>query len=265
MPVTLAWATDVHLNFVDEAEVKALARRIAEAHPSVLVLTGDIAEAPTLERSLTRLTAGLEVPVGFVLGNHDFYRGAIAAVRQRAATLPTRIPGLTYLSEAPPMTLGPGVALVGVDGWGDARLGACETTGLFLNDFRLIEDLSRLDRRGLLAALRTLGDREAARLAPRLDAAVIGHRRVVVATHVPPFEAACWHEGAISDPDWLPYFTCKAVGDALLRAAETYPHTDFLVLCGHTHSEGEARIRPNLTVLTGAARYGAPTFRLVEV
>jgi hypothetical protein len=30
------------------------------------------------------------------------------------------------------------------------------------------------------------------------------------------------------------------------------------VLCGHTHSAGEARVLPNLRVLTGGAEYDRP-------
>lgn len=36
--------------------------------------------------------------------------------------------------------------------------------------------------------------------------------------HVPPFREASWHQGRISDDDWLPHFTCKAVGDVLREA-----------------------------------------------
>jgi hypothetical protein len=38
------------------------------------------------------------------------------------------------------------------------------------------------------------------------------------------------------------------------------------VLCGHTHSSGEAQILPNLRVLTGGAVYGKPALqRVLEV
>jgi Icc protein len=33
------------------------------------------------------------------------------------------------------------------------------------------------------------------------------------------------------------------------------------VLCGHTHGEGDINILPNLRVVTGGARYGAPIFQ----
>jgi hypothetical protein len=36
-------------------------------------------------------------------------------------------------------------------------------------------------------------------------------------------------------------------------------------LCGHTHSGGDATILSNLRVLTGAADYGAPVVRVLDV
>ncbi|MFM7113065.1 MAG: Eco57I restriction-modification methylase domain-containing protein, partial [Planctomycetota bacterium] len=36
-----------------------------------------------------------------------------------------------------------------------------------------------------------------------------------VATHVPPFREACWHEGELSDDQWAPHFTSVVMGDAL--------------------------------------------------
>jgi hypothetical protein len=79
-----------------------------------------------------------------------------------------------------------------------------------------------------------------------------------VATHVPPFKEACWHEGRISNDDWLPRFTCKAVGDLLREAALQRPDRRIDVLCGHTHGAGVAEILPNLIVRTGGAEYGRP-------
>jgi len=77
-------------------------------------------------------------------------------------------------------------------------------------------------------------------------------------THVPPFKASCWHEGQISDDEFLPHFACRAVGDVLVEAMQKHPKCDLTVLCGHTHSPGEATILPNLLVKTGGAEYGSP-------
>jgi hypothetical protein len=88
---------------------------------------------------------------------------------------------------------------------------------------------------------------------------------VLFLTHVPPFRDACWHEGKISDDEWLPYFTCKAAGDALVEVMRARPDRTMTVLCGHTHSPGNAQILPNLKVRTGGATYGSPRVESVEV
>ncbi len=52
--------------------------------------------------------------------------------------------------------------------------------------------------------------------------------------------------------------SCLAVGEVLRSVMAAHPHRELLVLCGHTHGEGEVQILPNLFVRTGGARYGAP-------
>ncbi len=56
---------------------------------------------------------------------------------------------------------------------------------------------------------------------------------------MPPFKEACLHKGEISGDDWLPYFSSKVIGDVLTEVAQENPSVEFLVLCGHTHSEAE--------------------------
>src|SRR5690606_21324116 len=120
-----------------------------------------------------------------------------------------------------------GVVLLGVDGWYDARYGDRNTT-LQLTDFSRITDLFEAQDRSradLLAACARRADAEAARLAGLLrgvlssDSGPSEVREVIVATHVPPFQAAAWHAGRSSDDHWAPFFSSKAVGDVLDAAA----------------------------------------------
>ena len=86
---------------------------------------------------------------------------------------------------------------------------------------------------------------------------------MILATHVPPFRESCWHNGTIASDDYLPFFTCAAVGEALVEIMSDYPRCDLTVICGHTHSDGEAQILRNLRVLTGGAEYTEPTIQHV--
>ena len=44
-------------------------------------------EADSVAQLLTEMATAFEVPLYFVLGNHDFYRGSIAGVRDSVAKL----------------------------------------------------------------------------------------------------------------------------------------------------------------------------------
>jgi len=248
----IAWGTDVHLDFLEESGIRAFAEQARGA--SALVLSGDISVSLDLERHLHLVGQASGLRPLVVLGNHDFYGGDIADVRARI----TAFAGAVYLPSAGVQTVD-GWAVVGVDGWGDARLGNTETTPILLNDFLHIQDLRVADVVERNRRLRALGDAEADKARTLLGAAVEASRDVLFVTHVPPFREACWHEGQVSDDDWLPFFTCAAVGEVLRETARAHREHRFLVLCGHTHGAGECRPEPNLEVRTGGADYGAPT------
>jgi 3',5'-cyclic AMP phosphodiesterase CpdA len=259
MPIRrLTWATDVHLNFLASIGIEAFCESVANEDPDALLVTGDIAEAPTLAPLLSLVAAELARPVYFVLGNHDYYRGSITRVRAVAAELTERSRWLSWLPAAGVVELVPGVALVGVDGWADGRLGDYVRSPIELNDYVYIAELAGLSRAARLERLHELGDAEAAALEALLGPALASHRRVIVATHVPPFREACIHEGRISNDDWLPHFSCRAVGEVLRKAALAHPDRRIRVLCGHTHGAGSVEILPNLKVVTGGAEYGEP-------
>ena len=260
-----AWATDVHLEFLKGDGFERFVASVAALDAEALFLTGDIAHAESIEAMLRRVRAAVAIPVLFVLGNHDYYRGGVAEVRAMASTLHERDAGLRWLPAAGPWRAADGTVVVGVDGWGDGRAGAPEASTVQLNDWLLIRELREAGAMHDVAARRrclaALADGDAARLEGTLREAVTGAARVVVLTHVPPFEGACWHEGAVSDGEWLPWFTCVAVGEVLARVARENPAVGFEVYCGHTHSPGEYRATENLVVHTGQGRYGATFVR----
>ena len=254
----LAWATDVHLNFLAAIGIDAFCEALSRQEAEAIVVTGDIAEAPSLESLLSIVAAELKTPIYFVLGNHDYYRSSIPRVREVVTALSKRSPWLVYLPAAGVVKLSAEVALVGVDGWSDGRCGDYVRSPVMLNDYLLIAELAGISKAARLDQLHRLGDEEAERLRGPLAEALARYARVIVATHVPPFKEACWHDGKISNDDWLPHFTCRAVGEVLREAALRRPERKIRVLCGHTHGAGTAEILPNLKVMTGGAEYGEP-------
>lgn len=257
----LVWVTDIHLNFISMTEVEAFCHRITSADPDAVLVGGDIGEAPDVAAYLQIIADRLERPIYFVLGNHDFYFGSIARVRSEAAELMRRSEWLRYLPRCGVVELTESTCLIGHDAWGDGRIGDYAGSRVMLNDYRLIEELTGLDREARLRKLNALGDEAADYLRSLLPEALARFRNVLALLHVPPFREACWHEGRISDDDWLPHFTCKAVGDLLRDAMRAQPDRQMRVLCGHTHGAGRARILPNLDVKTGGAEYGSPSLQ----
>ncbi len=255
----LAWVTDPHFNFLDVPVVQLWADQVAGWEPDALLVGGDIAEADDIEDWLRLLDERMGCPVYFVLGNHDFYGGSIADVRERVRKLAKDAHRLHWLPDSGVVELSPRTALVGHGCWGDARLGDFANSEVMLNDYLRIEELVSCRAKTLLRdTLMDLGAEAAAYLRETVGAALKQFQQVFVLTHVPPFHQACWHENRLSDDNWLPHFSCGAAGEVLLELAAAHPERTLTVLCGHVHSAGECWPLPNLCVKTGAAEYGAP-------
>jgi 3',5'-cyclic AMP phosphodiesterase CpdA len=272
----LAWLTDLHLNFVkDEYRTALLVQAIEAARADAVLVGGDTGEADSFAEYLEVLNIGVALPTYFVLGNHDYYRGSIAGVRAASRILSQQSDMLHWLPASGVVPLSEETALVGHGGWGDGRAGSFLQSDVVLNDYLLIDELrvthdfpnsDRVLTQQLLENLQALGDEAADHFRAVLPVALQTSRHVVVLTHVPPFHQACWHEGTLSDDNWAPHFVCQAVGEVLRESMLENPEKHMTVLCGHTHSSGQARILNNLEVLTGKSRYGEPEIqRLVEV
>ncbi|MEM7127260.1 MAG: metallophosphoesterase [Chloroflexota bacterium] len=260
----ILWLTDLHLEFVSSsARLNALFQEIRSAQPDSILVGGDTGTAPSVEAYLLALEEQLQVPIYFVLGNHDFYRGSIWQVREVARKLSQRSNMLYWLPAEGVIELSANTALIGHGGWADGRLGNSSHSTVQLNDYLLIEEFIGLNVERRFQKLNVLGDEAAEHFHRVLPEAVNTYPNVLLLTHVPPFRDACWHEGQISDDEFLPHFTCKAVGDVLLEIMKGHSESHLTVLCGHTHGQGEVEILPNLLVKTGGAEYGEPKMQNV--
>jgi predicted MPP superfamily phosphohydrolase len=254
----IAWLTDIHLNFVKPELLAEFFHHLREYAPDVIMLGGDIAEATDVAYYLAMIDDELRRPVYFVLGNHDFYFGAIREVRDEVEQLCRDRPNLVYLTTTGVHRLTDGVGLVGHDGWADARIGDYERSMVMMNDYKLIREFAGVNKEDRWPLLKGMGDEAAACLGETLSAALERFAMVYVLTHVPPLREACWYDGRISDDEWAPHFTCRAVGDTLLDIVRDHPTRQVTVLCGHTHGSGECWPLKNLRILTGGAEYGFP-------
>ena len=127
----------------------------------------------------------------------------------------------------------------------------------------MVRELAGVDKRQRWPLLRSLGDAAAEELRPVLREAVARFPRVICLTHVPPWREACWYNGQLSNDEWLPHFTCQALGATVSEVMREFPQRQLTVLCGHTHSAGRAWILPNVEARTAAAEYGRPAVAAV--
>lgn len=270
MTYNLAWVTDPHLNFVHKKRIEAFCRRILESEPDGLVITGDISEAPFLVDHLAFLDKNMpDIPIFFVCGNHDFYHGHISQVRDNLANLfqyeegekMAASPRLAWLGVSGVVPLTEKTALVGADGWYDGLYADWMNSRVELNDYRLIKELSQLygQKPRLLNVLRGLAQESANYLEDQLTKALSqGYEKVVAATHVAPWRENAVHNGKISDDNWMPHFSSRTMGEAIVRAASQYPGQYVKVLCGHSHSAAYHKPLKNIDSYTGKARYKHP-------
>jgi Icc protein len=259
----IAWLTDIHLNFLVTREIDLFISKVKKSNADVVIITGDIGESRDFDEHLDKMARNLATPILFTLGNHDFYGSSFRKVRERARELHEQIDDLIWLSVSEPMQLSEKLAVVGHDSWADGRFGDYDGSHVELSDFYTIEDLMFLDKKDRLEVMQAAADEAVRHLTDVLPKALDMADHVLLATHVPPFKESSWYRGKVSDDDYLPYFSCKAVGNMILNAMIGRNEKKLTVLCGHTHGSGEAQISDSILVLTGKARYGFPEVQRV--
>ena len=262
----LTWCADIHLDHADHATQEQFLCTLRETAAGTVVVAGDVSTAPRLVTDLERIADAVSRPVYHVLGNHDHFGGSVSGVRDAVTALAERRTEVQWLPPAGVVELADGIALLGVDGWADGRVGNPGTTPLRLNDDRLIAELaSQPDRLHRLAVKRALADADAERLGTLIDRAAPTAATIVIVTHVPPFADVLPTTGHLATPEWLPLLICGATGTAMRAAADRWPDHRFVVLAGHTHVAADVAVTPQIRVITAAARYGHPICQRLEL
>lgn len=251
----LIWMSDIHLNFLKQDQREEFYSLVSKKNGDAIIVSGDIAESYNVVPILTEMQDYLKIPVYFVLGNHDFYGASVAGVK-------SIVKKLNYLPKNSGTPLSDSTILLGVDGWGDCRNGDFEHSHLTMSDWLYIDELRKGYGQGmneLKKALQKLADSDARSLKRKvLKALKDNYTKIIIVTHVPPFEEACLYAGRKSTPDGLPFFSSKILGDTILPIAKKNPKVDFLWLSGHTHSRVKYKPCNNMTVKVAKSEYYYP-------
>ncbi len=117
----LVWLTDLHLNFATKEALSRLVAEVQSTNPAAILIGGDIGEANSFAGFLQHLDDCLNVPIYFVLGNHDYYGSSLLQVREQASRITKDKSNLHWLPDCGVISLDTQTALIGHGGWGDAR------------------------------------------------------------------------------------------------------------------------------------------------
>jgi Calcineurin-like phosphoesterase len=254
----MTWISDIHLDYLTPQHKSEYLQSLATCETDAFLIGGDMGESDSFPGFLAEIENAAQKPLYFVLGNHDYYKSSIEKARQLASQFGSGSRYSVYLPDAGLIELTESTGLVGIDGWVDGRLGDFMRSPVRLRDYNEITDFLGLEKGGLLNQLNRLGDEMAAHCCDLLPRAFESCGHIYLLTHIPPYRETCRHKGIIGNDDWLPHFTCKALGDALLEIMREHPENSLTVLAGHTHCHADFQPLPNLRVRVADALDGAP-------
>jgi len=92
--VRVGWVTDIHLEFVEERVRIRFHETLRLAQLDALLIGGDTGISHSLAGFLAELEESLDLPIYFVLGNHDFYKSSIAIRPQGGRAAIGNLPAL---------------------------------------------------------------------------------------------------------------------------------------------------------------------------
>lgn len=268
----LAWMTDVHFDHLSPHRFDEFIRSWQKIECDAFLITGDISNGERVVDDVQRLVTTLQKPVYFVLGNHDYYGSSTERVRWRVQEN-LKDPNAVCLGQRSYVRLSSTTALVGHDTWYDAVYGDWRISNFSMCDWVLIEDYTDIgaaingghgralnpNYSRIVGKSRALALQGVEHISAGIDAAINdGFKRIIIASHVPPFDDAHMYEGKKGDDGAQPWFTSGLLGELLKQKAIANPEKIFSSLSGHTHGSYEGMFAHNLHVRVGGARYGHP-------
>ncbi len=262
------WLSDLHL---DEDIFHYLASITSDCDKKKipihgLFLSGDISDKGDVATWIKRIRSKIFFPCYFVLGNHDYYGSSVVSVRHHFSQHRSEYyeRSLYYLRQCDePIVISPGVVLIGVDGWSDAKIGSPLQSKVYLRDWDEIDELQYLTIDERLEVMAELSEECIGFLKKKLEKIDGTVKQVIVITHVPPFREACLWKGLPANDEWAPHFVSAGMGNMLESFFQSRTDLSGLVLCGHSHHRASFRPLPNLRIET-AESFGEYEKRYIE-
>jgi 3',5'-cyclic AMP phosphodiesterase CpdA len=256
--------TDLHLSSSDEKSRQILYDNIRQLKPLIIFITGDIGNSTTIKKHLQELILNIDTDtsVYYVLGNHDYYYSSVDCVINDLTLQYHKNDFFNELLVCTPMWVKEisilNNLIIGVNNFPDGRCGDLDKSEIFINDYSYIEDYVVNDYKEVM---KKLGKISADQLDSRLnDHDLYLYDNIVVLMHTPPFRGAALHNGMMTMGGYEPHMVNVSCGEVLEYHAtkEENKNTNFVVLCGHSHSQSVYDPLQNLTVYTGGSYLGHP-------
>ena len=153
---TIAWITDIHFDHLTPDEIGRFIRNLEDTQPDVVLIGGDTATAQSIQSDLEMIAEILQRPIYFVLGNHDFYGGSIAATYGALKVISQQSNWLHWLPASGVVTLTERVGLIGHGCFADGRLGRAEQSQILFNDYFHIDESVRVCQKQRFALMNEL-------------------------------------------------------------------------------------------------------------
>ncbi len=99
------WLTDTHLNFLDVEDRIIFYESVIATRCDAVLISGDIAEAPSISEILKEMATYIKQPIYFVLGNYDYYRGQVDEVQTQMTLITKSEEHLHWLPASGPVNL----------------------------------------------------------------------------------------------------------------------------------------------------------------
>lgn len=250
------WFSDTHLDKTSILDKIRFFKSINKEKPQGIFLTGDISNGLMLSFHLRIMSAIVNCPIYFVLGNHDFHFSSIEKIHNKINNLCNKRNNLNWLNNDKIIKLSKKTALVGVDGWYDAENGNPNFLK-FTPDWVLVKEFRRLnsiDER--IEMWRNIAKKSADDAEVKINEAISqGYKKIYLLTHYPPWKEATRDVGTILEKLWIPYNTNLTLGNRVKKLMSKHNKVRLTVLSGHTHDQAVIWVRKNVQCIVNDSNY----------
>lgn len=247
------WHTDTHIWPWDRFK---FLNSILDSKSCAVFLTGDISNSAwSCLKDLEFLGKRAGRPIYFVLGNHDYHFSNIEFVHKEIRRLCSKYKNLIWLTEANIISLNEEVAIIGQEGWYDARSGN-QNYLKYTIDWLLISEFRKLpSMKERIEKFQELANQSAINLSYKLELALENHKTVYLLTHFPCYLEANRTRSFLSEKFWEPYNTNFALGKSLETIMGKNKKRNLIILSGHTHCSINIHVSQNIECRVGKGAY----------